>query len=155
MKQQLLLVFAALAVAGLLAPAAEAARFVKVTISWDGKPILEGSMGDNGHPDADEVWGYLKELTFKPLEAFPAPEGDAKEFTLVSNPPQGELGRIVIDVRYGGQARTRELKLVRVPRDEQGRQWKLDPADVDRLFDDRLISRRDAARLAKPQRSGL
>jgi hypothetical protein len=154
MKRQLILALAALVVAGFLAPAAEAARRIRATISLDGKPILESSHGDNGHPDADEVWGYLKELTFEPLQAFPAPEGHAKEFTLTSNPPPGELGRIVIDVDYGGETRIRELKLLRVPRDKYGREWKLDPAAVDALFDGRLISRRDAARLAKPQRSG-
>lgn len=138
-----------------LARELHAARYVRADISLDGKTVLEGSTGDNGKPDADDVWDYLKTIRFRATEEFLALDvkDDAKEVVLTSNAPKGELGGIVISVRYGGKAMTRKLTLVRVPRDENGREWRLDPAQVDKLFDYRFIRRSDAARLKNPQSS--
>ena len=58
--------------------------------------------------------------------------------------------KITVSIAFGGSAKFRELTLVRVPKDSQGREWMLDPAQVDDRFASRLISRRDAARLRRP-----
>ena len=58
-----------------------------------------------------------------------------------------------IDKRIGGRAIVRELKLVRLPIDRQGREWSLDPTEIDSMFDRRFIRRSDAARLDKPTKS--
>ena len=130
-----------------------AARYVKAEVFLDGKTLLVGSLGDNGQPDADEVWDYLKTIKFKPTEEFLALKikDDAKEAVLTSKAPKGEPGTIVIDIRYGGKTTTRELTLIRVPRDKNGREWRLDPAQVDKLFGRRFLRRSDAARLKNPQ----
>ncbi len=135
--------------------AATAARFVKADISVDGKTVLEGSTGDNGRVDADGVWEYLKSIKFKATKEFLDLDVDpaAHETVLSSNAPQGQVGTIVVHIRYGGKAMTRKLKLVRVPIDKHGREWSLDPGQMDRLFDDRLIRRSDAARLDNPRKS--
>lgn len=134
---------------------ATAARVVQADISLDGKVVLEGSTGDNGRVDADGVWEYLKSIKFKATEDFRKLHVDpeAKQAVLSSNAPRGQLGTIILNIRYGGKAITRELKVVRVPIDKYGREWSLDPAQVDKLFDDRLIRRSDAARLDNPRNS--
>ena len=136
-----------------LACESHAARYVKAEISLDGKILLVGSRGDNGQPDADEVWDYLKTITFKRTEEFLALKfkDDAKEAVLTSNAPKGGPGTIVIDMGYGGKTTTRELTLIRVPRDENGGEWRLDPAQIDKLFSRRFLRRSDAARLKNPQ----
>ena len=136
-----------------------AARYVKADIAVDGKIVLEGSTGDDGRPDADGVWDYLKTVRFKATEEFRGlgVRDDAEEIVLTTNAPKGKLGiahfGIVVNIRYGGKAMTRELTLVRVPRDDHGREWRLDPEQVDKLFDRRFIRRSDAARLRNPQSS--
>ena len=132
-----------------------AARLVRARISLDGKTLLEGSTGDNGRVDADGVWEYLKSIKFKATEHFTALKVDAaaKETVLSSNAPRGQLGTIIVDIAYGGKAMKRKLTIVRVPLDKRGREWSLDPTEVDRMFDDRFIRRSDAARLDNPQNS--
>ena len=134
---------------------ATAARYVRAEISLDGKTLLEGSTGDNGRIDADGVWEYLKSIKFKATENFDelkvAPT--AKQTVLTSKVPRGQLGTVVVYIAYGGKAMKRELKLVRVPIDKQGREWALDPTEVDKMFDDRLIRRSDAAKLKNPTAS--
>lgn len=99
---------------------AHAVRYVKVVVLVDGKPILESSRGDRGDEDADEVWGYLKHMTFIPTEEFAATHAGAKTVNLESKAPVGQNGEIVIDMPYGGWAQTRRLKLIRVSRDDAG-----------------------------------
>jgi hypothetical protein len=140
---------AALMLLWLAAAEAHAARLVKMEIRVNGKVVLETSTGDNGHPDADEVWGYLNQTAFAPTEDFPAnPAGkDANELVLQGDPEQGN---VELRVRYGGTATTRRLKLIRVPA-ENGRIWKVAPEEIERLFDERTITRREAAQLKTPQ----
>jgi hypothetical protein len=134
---------------------ATAARYVEASITRDGITLLKGSTGDNGRVDADGVWEYLKSIKFKATEDFRrlnvAP--DAKETILTSDAPTGQPGTIILDIRYGGKAITRKLKLVRVPIDEYGSEWSLDAAQVDKLFEERLIRRSDAAQLENPRNS--
>jgi len=140
---------------GTLAGESRAARYVRTDVSLDGKTVLQGSTGDNGRPDADQVWDYLKTIRFKATKEFPglAVKHDAKETVLTSSAPKGKPGGVVIDIRYGGMAMTRQLTLIRVPRDKDEREWRLDPDQVDQLFDRRFIRRSDAARLKNPQNS--
>ena len=137
-----------------LASEARAARMLAAHISLDGKIVLETWFGDNGRPDADEVWDYLKTIKFEATKEFLGLEvkHDAKEMVLTSNAPRSRRG-VVVYISYGGEAITHELTLVRVARDESGREWRLDPAQVDRLFNNHLISRSDAARLRNPRNS--
>lgn len=155
LNRNLVLVLFVWILAAAVACESHAARYVKAEISLDGKTVLVGSIGDNGQPDADEVWDHLKTIRFRPTEKFLALKikDDAKETVLISNAPKGELGTIVVNIRYGGKATTRALTLVRVPRDENGREWRLDPAKVDKMFDRRFIRRSDAARLKNPKSS--
>ncbi|MDG1512367.1 MAG: hypothetical protein P8R31_11765, partial [Mariniblastus sp.] len=63
----------------------------------------------------------------------------------------GDLHEIIIEIEYGGKATPRNLKLIRVPSDKQGREWTLDPLDVDSEFNLRTISRLLASKLSDPQ----
>jgi hypothetical protein len=140
---------AVLTLLGLATTEAHAARFVKMEIRVNGKLVLESSTGDDGHPDADEVWSYLNQRAFAPTKDFPAdPAGkDANELVLEGDPEQGN---VELRVRYGGTANTRRLKLIRISA-EDGRNWKVAPEEVARLFDERTITRRQAAQLKTPE----
>lgn len=134
---------------------ASAARYINAEISIDGEVVLEGPASDNGHADADQVWDYLKTVRLRPAENFSKLQirDDAKEAILSGDAPKGELGTIVVEIMYGGKVQTRQLKIVRVPRDKQGREWQLDPAQIEELFDRRWVRRSDVARLKNPERS--
>jgi len=133
---------------------AKAARFIRASVSLNGKMILEGSTSDDGYTDADGVWEYPKSIKFKPTEEFKKLKIDpaTKETVLSSKGPRGEAGGTVVDIAYGGKAMPRSLKLVRVPIDERGREWSFDPAEVDGMFNRRLISRELASQLRKPDK---
>lgn len=133
--------------------AASAARFVEVTVSVDDVIMLTGSRGDDGHADVDDVWNYLKTLKLVPTEHFAGLKipADAQSALLKSNAPVGQPGEIVVSIDYGGIATTRTLRLVREPPDKYGREWRIFAADLDDLFDERLITRRQAADLRMPQ----
>ncbi len=132
-----------------------AARLVRAKISLDGKTLLEASTGDNGRVDADGVWEYLKSIKFKPTDHFHdlKVDPDTNKTVLSSNAPRGQLSSIIVHIHHGGRAMPRQLTLVRVPVDKYGREWSLDPTQIDELFDHRLISRSQAAKLDKPQYS--
>ena len=132
---------------------ATAQRLVRASVWLDGKVLLGASTGDDGHIDADGVWEYLKRLKLQPTEEFKKLNVDptAKEVTLSSKGPKGERIEIVVRIAYGGRATPRKLKLVRVPKDEYGGEWSLAPAEVDGMFNLRLINRELASRLRKPK----
>ena len=114
--------------------------------------ILRATTSDNGSPDVDAVWGRLKTLTFKPTAEFAklAIADDAKGATLGAQQP-GPM-RVRLRIGYGGEVKCRVLKLVRVPVEPTGGQWRVLAGEVDRLFNARLISRWEAARLENPRR---
>ena len=134
---------------------ATAARFIRAKVSLDGNTVLEGSWSDDGHVDADGVWEYLKSIKFKTTQHFTDLKIDpsAKEMTLASATKPGQPGSVVVNIAYGGKAFKRQLKLVRVPVDEYGRERTLDAIEVNKMFDDRLIRRSDAAKLANPRQT--
>ncbi len=153
--RNVLLALSVLTLSSTLADESRAMRVIVARISLDGKTVLEGSTGDNGWPDADEVWDYLKTIKFEETKEFLGLEvkHDAQEMVLTSNAPRGRLGGVEVYISYGGKAITRELTLIRVAGDKSGREWRLDPAQVDKLFNNRSISRSDAARLRNPRNS--
>jgi len=134
---------------------ASAARLIKAEISYEGGVVLECSTSDMGKPDPDEVWNYLKKLTFKPTAAFADLKIDpsAKQTVLAGAGPGVALedSKVSVSIRYGGESTFRELTLTRVPKDKRGGEWTLDAAEIDRQFGTRSITRRDAARLKRPK----
>lgn len=129
-----------------------AARFIRASLAVDGREILESSTSDDGHPDVDEVWGYLRGLEFTPTAEF-------EELGLAPDAPKlllekkGEPRAIVLEVGYGGEVRTGRLELERGVDGKGKAFWKLAPAEIERLFPYRLISRAEAARLREPKRA--
>ena len=132
---------------------ASAARFIAASISVDGKVILEGSHADRGTVDADGVWDYLKVVKFKPTKEFTnmMVGANASKLELKGSESVGREGTIVVDIRYGGRAHVRELKIVRVAKDKRGHEWKLDAKQVDEMFDRRYVRRSHVTRLKNPK----
>jgi hypothetical protein len=120
-------------------------RAVKIEISLDGKTILKRGYGDDGHPDPDEVWGYLDELGMIATDDFPEfdPEKDGNEFVI--------NGDIQVKISYGGQVNLEQLALNFREDVERERHWSLPDGWVEGQFRKRLISRRLAARLNNPR----
>jgi hypothetical protein len=133
-----------------------AARYSPAEISLEGKKVLECGGGDNGHPDADEVWATLKTRQFRPAAHFPILQipDDAKEFIINEDPPRGDVGKISIDVLFGGHSQTRSLRIIRVPKDKFGHEWMIDPKAVDEMYDWRTITRDQAGYLRHPEKIG-
>ncbi len=134
---------------------AEGARILSATISLEGKTLLEAMTSDDGRVDADGVWEYLKTMKFKPTQHFidlQVPQV-ATEKKLVSEVRPGQMGKLLVNITYGGMALPRELTIKRVARDKQGREWTLDPSEIDRMFDRRYIRRLQVPRLANPRKS--
>lgn len=130
-----------------------ATRVVMVRISLNGELILQGYLSDDGSPDADEVWEGLKTVNLEEGEAFAklriAP--DLKEYRIVGTAGRAEAPPIRLEVDYGGVAQLRALTIRRMPPDPAGRVWRIAAEDVDGSFDGRMLSRREAARLANPK----
>lgn len=128
-------------------------RIITARLLLDEKPILEADTSDNGYPDADAVWGYLKFIKFKSTDEFKKLNinAAAQEALLSKKGSNGDLHEIIIEIEYGGKATPRNLKLIRVPSDKRGREWTLDPLDVDSEFNLRTISRLLASKLSEPQ----
>lgn len=131
-----------------------AARYVPVKVFVNGKLILTGSASDDGRRDADEVWESLNRVELKESGAFRELVGNA-------NRDHVELGdvrttssdsSIRVDVRYGGVADTRRLRLVRFMSDDGTVSWRIHSNDVERLFGDRMITRSAAKSLVNPKR---
>jgi hypothetical protein len=131
---------------------APSARFIPASIAIDGREILRGSTSDDGHPDVDAVWGYLRGIAFTPTEEL-AKLGLATDAAELLLEKKGEPKAIVLDLAYGGEARTWRLALERSQNEKGEVRWKLAPAEIERLFPYRLISRADAARLREPKRA--
>ncbi|HZL99454.1 MAG TPA: hypothetical protein VFD43_04295, partial [Planctomycetota bacterium] len=105
-------------------------------------------------PDADAVWDYLKSFRFRPTEGFAALGLEASAAgAVLKGAGAPESRAVLIEISHGGRASTRELRLVRAPRDEQGGEWMLDAEEVAGLFNQRMIRRSDVPRLEDPDRS--
>ena len=90
---------------------------------------------DNGHPDADEVWNYLKTNGFRVTDDFPKFDtesaGEGIELT----------GDLLLEVHYGGQVNLKSLTVFYEKDVRRDRDWHVAPETVDRYFEFRLISR--------------
>lgn len=132
------------------------ARYVPAVVTCDGVEVLRASSSDNGSPDADEVWYYLRNLTFQPTD----------EFARLGDPAAGELWRIpapatkqekplpvrfTVDIAYGGKIELRELLLVPAGDGKVG--WRLAPGEAERWFKHRWIARDAVAALRDPKRA--
>lgn len=156
-----LLVLSGVATAAHLASGPEVAqRIILAEISVDGVVVLRGSASDDGHPDADEVWGYLETLKFKPTDAFQSLNvaKDAKQLELLGTEipvcgerkPGEKIRRersIRLDMSYGGHADVRELDLVRGEPDRGGATWSVTAEDIESNASWRWITRRQADQL--------
>lgn len=130
-----------------------AARAVLATIRVDDVVVLQASTSDDGHPDADRVWGYLERLEFAPTPEFAALQPPADLDTLeLHGAESNEVGpggtsrtvrerTVELRIAYGGTALVRQLAFTRAPGSDR---WRLDPAEVTRHFDGRRITRREA-----------
>ena len=132
-------------------------RLVQATVSVDGKVVLRASTSDDGHPDADAVWGYLHRLEFRPTEAFAelGIDPDAGSATLGwlrsrENAHLGDPPDLELDVSYGGL--DRPFRLTLVPGTD-GETWRVDPATIEGRFPYRRITRAQAAQLDDPERT--
>jgi hypothetical protein len=106
-------------------PPAFAARLVRISVSIDGKRVLESSAGDSGRQDADTVWRYLKNRNLRPVSGFRVePDRDNRLRATLK-------GNVIIDVAYAGRAEDSELKLIRA---EEDAPWQIAPAEVERTF---------------------
>ena len=132
---------------------AVAARYVPVRISLDGEVILEGNLSDDGDRDADELWDALKSANLRETDAFRelqvAP--DLKELTIGGSAGKQETLPVQVTVKYGGVAQSRAITIRRMPSDRVGSTWRVSAEDVDELFNRRLLSRREVAKLADPK----
>lgn len=132
------------------------ARYVPAVVTCDGVEVLRASTSDNGRPDADEVWYYLRGLTFLPTDDFarlgdPA-EGKPWRIPAAAKEAEKPLPvRFTVDVAYGGKVELRELLLV--PAGEGKAGWRLAPGEAERWFSHRWIARAAAADLRDPKRA--
>lgn len=146
----LLLLASASLLPGAAAP--EDARLVTAEVLLGETVLLRGSTSDDGKPDVDQVWSYLRGLRLKPTEAFDALRteraGQASEPAEPTADERYTLRRgekdpwIHLRIAYGGRAEVFALTLLR---DDGG--WRVDTADLDRYADMRWIRRSEAARL--------
>lgn len=136
-------------------------RMVMAEVSQGERVVLRASTSDDGHPDVDEVWGYLRGMTLEPTADFAALGVDEKsaEFTMRGEPFEGGDGSsprrptLRLEIDYGGRAQLRELRLLRATTDAGKAGWRIDPAELDRHFSGRWIRRVEAGLLEKPKRS--
>ena len=139
-------------------PRASGARLVTASIAVDGRVVLRASTSDDGHPDADEVWGYLLgQLEFKPTEAFSAlgvdPASERVTLGWRKSPEteaRGEPPSIELTVSHGGRDAPFELGLVRNAGEAN---WRVANESVRDRFPHRWITRVEAAQLTAPRRS--
>jgi hypothetical protein len=131
-----------------------AARYVPVKVYLNNRLILKGNISDNGLPDADAVWENLKTAELHETEAFKNIQLDKidKTFRIGSN-GIGE-NPIRLDVRYGGLTETANLAIHQQSVGVDGPIWRISAAEIDRLFDRRMVSRTDVDRIA-PNRKQL
>lgn len=126
---------------------AHAARLVKVRVYVGEVVILEGSTSDDGSPDADAAWNYLREVQLKPTDRF-------EEFVDKMTTSDGSLelsatGKIT--VAYGGRKDFRKAVFTKSTDEKKEVQYRLDNELIEKWFASRLITRREAAGLLSPK----
>jgi hypothetical protein len=132
------------------------ARFVPAVVLCDGVEVLRASTSDDGSPDADEVWYYLRNLTFQPTDEFarlgsPTVGGTWRIPAAAAEQPKPLPVRFTVEVAYGGKVDLRELQLVPAAGGNTG--WRLAPGEAERWFQHRWIGRSAVAGLRDPKRA--
>lgn len=132
------------------------ARFVPAVVRCDGVEVLRASTSDNGSPDADEVWYYLRNLTFQPTDEFarlgdPAADGVWRIPAQATDQEKPLPVRFTVDIAYGGRLELRELLLEPAGTGKVG--WRLAPGEAERWFKHRWIARDAVAALRDPKRA--
>lgn len=118
-----------------------AARYVPAEIRLDGKVILKGNASDDGERDADELWRALPNVKFRLTP-------DGEKWAAKADTEQRLLeGEIVLRLTFSGIVETTYLRVTRSPKEEGDVHWKVDPADVKRLFLSRSIPRKSVSSL--------
>jgi hypothetical protein len=120
----------------LLAPSAEAMRYVEFNILQGQRIVLRTSVGDSGHEDAATVWRYLRRLPLRSMNGYavrPNP-GQPLRATLT--------GKLRIQGNWGEEVTLSRLRLVRA---DASAKWTIDPQDVAQT----LTRRRPARSLVK------
>ena len=143
------------------------ARIVTAEVSLDGQVVLRGSTSDDGRPDADAVWEYLRQLSLTPTAKLASVAPERREdheggaFSLLGRAEPERRGAdggpwrhadIQLDIAYGGAAELRTLRLI--PTAKPG-EWRVDLAAIEGWFGLRTIRREWAARLEEPRRKKL
>ncbi len=119
-----------------------ASRLVRIEVSLGDVVILEGSTGDNGRPNADEVWKYLAKVHLRPTKDF---EHLVPKNAIIANKLfLNAKGKLV--VQYGGQMEFKSVTFIKV--EHRGKPyWQLEPVYISRWTNSRLIRRSDAGGL--------
>jgi hypothetical protein len=126
---------------------AQAARLVKIRVYVGEVVILEGSTSDDGSPDADRTWNYLREVHLKPTNDFEkhvdmmAIKDDSLELNTSGK----------ITVAYGGRKEFRKAVFTKSTDGKGAVQYRLETELIEKWFDSRLITRREAASLKSPK----
>jgi hypothetical protein len=124
----------ALLVAGSWLSAAHtlAARYIRVTVKQNGVEVLRTGTGDNGRIPPETVWTYLKDVRFRQRYA-------QRNYQIVpdkDNPDQATFaGKIEVIVKYGGQAKLEQIRLLRVKKSKGDAEWVIHPDDYKRLLE--------------------
>lgn len=136
------------------------ARLITVEVLVAGELLLRGTASDDGTPDADAVWAYLRNVALTPTEAFGklGVAADAKAHTLFGTPipPRGGRGElrherdVVVAISYGGVVETFDVVLQRTKDRNGDDAWRLHPKELEDHFWLRRITRRQAAELERP-----
>ncbi len=109
----------------------QAARYVRVTIKQGGEEILRAGKGDNGRISPETVWTYLKDVRFRQRYArnnfqIAPDEDNLNQATLA--------GKLAVLVKYGGKAKLKRLRLVRVKNPKKEPEWVIHPVDYRQLL---------------------
>jgi hypothetical protein len=121
-------------------------RYVQAQILLDNEIVLEFSTGDDGHPDVDEVWDYLKTKEFSSTEGWAK---ISKESVLVDSDGNVRFNvRVRISVTYGGDIDFPPG--LQLSKTKQGG-YLMNAKDVDLSFVGRMISRELASHLKRPR----
>ena len=132
------------------AQAGDGVRHIKFEVLLNGVVILTSATSDDGHADADEVWSMLNTQLFAPTKDFAQAVSDDVAVGEKVQLRVESKEKLIVRVKYGGEARTAILTIVRKQVTRRNRQWLLEGSDVKRMFRSRLISRRQAAALKNP-----
>ena len=117
-------------------------RLVSMRILLDDQELFECATSDDGHPNADAVWDYLKLAEFRRGEDFADSESKIRR----DENGVSLTGDVKVDVAYGGQLTVRELTLNRTVTDN-GERWTVPENLVDKWFWFRFVHRLNAEHL--------